>query len=227
MKRILMFAFISLLIVLAGCNTNNSTGTVQTEELSSLKDQINQLTAENKQLKEQLESLNGQSSPESESPSEPEPAPESTAKEKNTIELKKSFEVSDFAEITLTKAKFTSKVVPPKPRDYYSYYEVKDADNIYLETVLNVKSLLTSGKSSDEFASVTVIYDEKYKYNSFSTIEESGGSDFTYTNITSIEPLKTGILHFISELPKEASKDDKSINVVISINGDEFNYKLR
>ena len=220
-------ALLSLIIVLVGCNTNSSIGTNDANEISQLKDQISQLTAENQQLREQLLTSNEQSSPESEASVEPEQIVEPATKEESIIELNKKVVVPDFAEITLTKTNFTSKVVPPKPSGYYSYYEVKDASNIYLETVLNVKSLLTSGKSSDEFASIQVIYDEKYKYNRFSTIEESGGTDFTYTSITRIEPLKNGVLHFISELPKEASEDDKPIDIVISVNDDEFNYKLR
>lgn len=51
---------------------------------------------------------------------------------------------------------------------------------------ISIKSLLESGKSADEFASVTIKYDGKYEYNTFSTIEENGGADFSYTNITSI-----------------------------------------
>ncbi|MFB9279950.1 hypothetical protein [Cohnella cellulosilytica] len=227
MKFLYKFSIISLIVVLVGCNASNSNNTVKDEEITQLKDQISQLAAENQQLKDQLLSSQEKNTSETEQSIESEPTSETTEEARNVIELNKKIVLSDFAEITLTKTKFTSKVVPPKPDGMYSYYEVKDVSNIYLDTVLNVKSLLTSGKSSDEFASVKVIYDEKYKYDSFSTIEERGGSDFTYTNITSIEPLKNGVLHFISELPKEASEDDKPIDIVISINGDEYNYKLR
>jgi hypothetical protein len=150
------------------------------------------------------------------------------SQESTPIELNSAFTVADFAEVTLTGTAFTTKVEPPKKGSgLYSYYEVKDKENIYLDTTVSVKSLLTSGKSSKEFAEVKVKYDGKYDYKTFSTIEEQGGTDFTYTNITSIEPLKTGVLHFIAELPKDAAADGKPIEITIVINGKNYVHKLR
>ena len=136
-------------------------------------------------------------------------------------------EIADFAELTIQGAKFANKITPPNPDSFYSYYEVKDASNTYFDTVIKVKSLLTEGKSADEFVSVKVVYDNKYEYNAFSTIEDKGGADFTYTNITSIEPLKTGTLHFIAEVPAEVAKDKKPIQVIVSTNGEDYTYTYR
>ncbi|MFC3800893.1 hypothetical protein [Cohnella sp. GCM10012308] len=213
----------ALSISLAGCGGNN-----QSEEVVQLKEQVAKLTAENQTLKTQVEEAKKAAAATPSPDPTPSPTPEPTVSPVlDVLTLKSPLTVADFAEITLTKAAFTSKVVPSNPGSYYSYYEVKEAGNIYLDTVLKVKSLLTSEKESDEFASVKIKYDDKYEYDSFAVIEESGGSDLTYSSITDIEPLKTGTLHFIAELPKEASKDTKSIKVMVTMQGKDYTYTMR
>ncbi len=228
MKRLIFIMVFTVCFtsIIEGCNSKSQNST---SEIEQLKEQVNKLTTENQELKDQLATA---SSPTEEnntqaSSIEPSPSVSITPEPEPIIEINKPLALSDFAEITLTKAKFTSKVVPPKPDSFYTYYEVKDPSNIYLDIVLKVKSLLTSEKGSDEFAKVTVKYDDKYEYDSFSTIEESGGGNFTYTNITSIEPLKSGTLHYIAELPIEASEDNKSIKIYVSLQGTDYIYTLR
>lgn len=173
---------------------------------------------------EKKENAGNDSAGKSEEKSDHEAAPAANGK---VIEAKKPLEIADFAELTIQGAKFANKITPPNPDSFYSYYEVKDASNTYFDTVIKVKSLLTEGKSADEFVSVKVVYDNKYEYNAFSTIEDKGGADFTYTNITSIEPLKTGTLHFIAEVPAEVAKDKKPIQVIVSTNGEDYTYTYR
>ncbi|WP_237163309.1 hypothetical protein [Paenibacillus sp. BIHB 4019] len=212
---------VAAMLVMAGCSGQTEDFST---EVSQLKEQVSQLSAENEKLKAELaEAANTAAVSEASS----EPAPEPSADAGSVLELKKALVIADFAEVTLTKTEFTSKVVPPKPDSFYNYYEIKDAENIYLDIVLKFKSLLSSSKGADEFADVQVKYDSKYEYKSFSTIEESGGGNFTYTNITNIEPLKTGVVHFIAELPKEAANDKKPIDIIVTIEGKEYVYSLR
>ncbi|WP_027626716.1 hypothetical protein [Clostridium lundense] len=135
--------------------------------------------------------------------------------------------IENYCEFKITNTKFGKRINPPNPRDMYTYYEAKEPGTIYLDTTIDIKSLLTEGRRSSEFLSVKVIYDNKYEYKTFSTIEEKGGTDFTYTNITSIEPLKKGIIHFIAEVPEEVQKDNKPLMVVINLNNKEFSYTIR
>lgn len=135
--------------------------------------------------------------------------------------------VEDFAEVTVKNNTFGKRIDPPSPGSFYTYYENKEADQIYLDTVISVKSLLTAGKRSDEFMKVKIVYDNKYEYASFSAIEEKGGSNFTYTNITSIEPLQTGVLHFLASLPAEAETDGKPLKAIITVNGEEYEQIIR
>lgn len=144
-----------------------------------------------------------------------------------TIVLNETTIVEDFAEITVNSNKFGKRIDPPSPGSFYTYYENKEVDQIYLDSVISTKSLLTAGKRSDEFMKVKIVYDNKYEYTTFSAIEKDGGSNFTYTNITSIDPLQTGVLHFLASLPTEVETDGKPLKAVITVNGEEYEQIIR
>ncbi len=82
--------------------------------------------------------------------------------------------VNDFAEITLKSNNLGQIINPPNPGDFYTYYENKEPNQVFLDTVITVKSLQTSGKEASDFVSVKIIYDDKYEYTTFSTLEENG-----------------------------------------------------
>lgn len=151
---------------------------------------------------------------------EPTPAP--------TPEYPSSFDIGDVLvfpnqyEIRMVSQQTATKVVPPNPDDYYTYYEVKEPDKIYVHTVFKVKNLSGDSVAADEVMDVKVMYDGKYEYSAFSTIEEKGGGDFTYTNITGIAPLTEGVLHFLAEVPLEVKDSGKPVEVIVSANGLEI-----
>ena len=148
---------------------------------------------------------------------------------KEAIPIKKgeTYTVEDFAEVTLVNTIFSKTIEPPNPDSYYTYYEAKEEGTTYLDTTIVLKSLLTSGRSADEFAQVEILFDDKYEYRTFATIEERGGSDFTYTSITAIEPLKNGTLHFLAEVPEEVANGSEPLVVTITLNGQSFEYHIR
>jgi len=230
MKKIVVVVLGIMLLTACSSNTGANQDAEIKKENEALKAKVAELETANKKLKDQAVQTTAadtaSKTDNAEKTDDKSAAPENI-NAGNTIEANKTLTVTDFSELTIKSSKFTSKVVPSKPARFYTYYEVKDAGNLYLDTIISIKSLLTSGKSADDFVSVKVKYDGKYEYNSFSSIEQADGSDLTYTNITQIEPLKTRKLHFIAELPKEASKDNKSIEITVSCNGNDYIYKLR
>lgn len=167
------------------------------------------------------------SEPERAEPEKQSEKPEKPKDEKVLIEKGETVVIEDFSEFTLTDTKFGKKIEPPNPSSFYTYYEAKEEGTTYLDIIITVKSLLTSGKSADEFVSVKVMFNDKYEYRTFSTIEKDGGGDFTYTNITSIEPLKNGTLHFLAEVPEEVESGTEPLDVELTINGKEYTYKIR
>ncbi|MBG9941770.1 hypothetical protein ABE237_22550 [Brevibacillus formosus] len=219
MRRLKLPLVIGLLLM-SGCGANQ-TSNADSSEVEQLKKQVVELTEENKNLKSQLDSKSKNESAQQNN------SDSTKVVSNNTISLNKPIVIPDFCEITLKKVTSTTRVNPPKPGDFYTYYEIKDQSNIFYDVVVDIKSLLPAGKASDEFVSVKLKYDNKYEYNSFSAIEKDNGKDFTYTNITSIEPLKKGTLHYIAELPVEATKDQKPLEVIITSNEKEYVYKIR
>jgi len=153
--------------------------------------------------------------------------PKEAKKEAIPIEKGETYTVEDFAEVTLVDTTFSKKIEPPNPDSFYTYYEAKEEGTTYLDTTIVLKSLLTSGRSADEFAQVEIVFNDKYEYRTFATIEDRGGSDFTYTNITSIEPLKNGTLHFLAEVPEELANGSEPLVVTITVNGQSFEHRIR
>ncbi|WP_025114564.1 hypothetical protein [Lysinibacillus fusiformis] len=135
--------------------------------------------------------------------------------------------VDNYAEITINNNVFGKQISPPNPSSMYTYYQNEEEGEVYLDTIISVKSLLITGQSSDGFVEVKIIYDGKYEYTTFSTIEDRGGADFTFTNITSIEPLKTGTLHFIASVPEQVEKDGKPLKAILTVKGKVYEQIIR
>lgn len=155
---------------------------------------------------------------------------EDVKKEKSSEikEIKKGEVVSvdDYCELTIEDTKFDKIISPPNANGVYSYYEAEGEGKTLFESVINIKNLLSDGKMADEFLSVKILYN-KYEYGTFSTIEYDDRSDFTYTNITSIEPLENGVLHFLGTVPESMENDDKPLAIIIKANNQKFKYNIR
>lgn len=144
-----------------------------------------------------------------------------------SVGLNETAAIEDYCEFTVKDAVLKKRIDPPAPDTFYTYYEAKDSDEIYLDVVIQFKNLRTSSISADKIASVKIIYDNKYEYTTFSTIEEKGGGDFTFTNITSIEPLKSGTLHFLTTVPSSFETDEKPLKAIIKANKDEYEFIIK
>lgn len=135
--------------------------------------------------------------------------------------------IQDFADITVTGNKISKKIEPSKPGDFHTLYKSKETDSTFFALIIKAKNLGTEGIKADKIAEVNLKFDNKYDYDTFSTIEERGGEDFTYTNITSVDPLKTGTLYYLSEIPNEVAKSDKPLKAEIKIQDKVYEYTIR
>ncbi|KYG90386.1 hypothetical protein A0U40_18295 [[Bacillus] sp. KCTC 13219] len=208
MKKIGMLLLLSILLVACGQASENGNSNNNQNEVKTDDENAGEEIANTEVEKEDEEN---------------EPVVEETL----TITKGETLVIEDYAEITVNDNVFGKRIDPPNPGSFYSYYEIKEEGEIYLDTIVTVKSLLTSSKSSDEFINVKVMYDDKYEYRTFSTLEDKGGADFTYTNITSIEPLKTGVLHYIASLPEEVENDGKPLKIIISAKNLDYELVIR
>lgn len=197
-----------------------NTGCTNTKELEQ---QISNLQLENEKLKSQLKNYETR---ELEEKKEKERIEKEKSKNKE-IKLNELIVVEGYGEFLVKSTKLTQKVVPPNPDSFYSYYEVKDPNEIYLDVIMDFKNTTTIGIGTDEITNVKVIYDGQYEYSSFSALEESGGSDFTYTNINTVEPLKTITLHHLATLPLEVKNSEKPLEIQFSVYGSNYVLKIR
>lgn len=203
MKKLSLLLLVSILLVACGQSDKNSSSDNSPKE------------SDGKNVEEEVKS--------SENKEENEPEVEEVL----TITKGNALVIDDYAEITINNNVFGKQISPPNPSSMYTYYKNEEEGEVYLDTSISVKSLLTTGQSSDEFVDVKIIYDEKYEYKTFSTIEDRGGEDFTYTNITSIEPLKTGTLHFLASVPEQVEKDGKPLKAIITVKGQTYEQIIR
>ncbi|MEA0565055.1 hypothetical protein [Lysinibacillus irui] len=203
MKKLSLLLLVSILLVACGQSDKNSSSDNSPKE------------SDGKNVEEEVKS--------SENKEENEPEVEEVL----TITKGNALVIDDYAEITINNNVFGKQISPPNPSSMYTYYKNEEEGEVYLDTSISVKSLLTTGQSSDEFVDVKIIYDEKYEYKTFSTIEDRGGEDFTFTNITSIEPLKTGTLHFLASVPEQVEKDGKPLKAIITVKGQTYEQIIR
>lgn len=143
--------------------------------------------------------------------------------EKNYVKKGDKLSKKDLSEVTIKSIKFTDKVEPSNPSSYYTYYEVKDTSNTYLALKINVKNLKGDSLDADKVMNAKLIYNDKYTYDCFSTIEKDG--TFTYTNITSIDPLKKSVIYYLFEVPKEVKDGD--VELQINYAGDKYFVKVK
>lgn len=143
--------------------------------------------------------------------------------EKNYVKKGDKLTKEDLSEVTIKSIKFTDKVEPSNPSSYYTYYEVKDTSNTYLALKVNVKNLKGDGLDADQVMNAKLIYNDKYTYDCFSTIEKDG--TFSYTNITSIDPLKKSVMYYLFEVPKEVK--DGEVELQINYAGDKYFIKVQ
>ena len=146
------------------------------------------------------------------------------APEAEAIQLGQTYTIPDLCEFTVNYADLKKEVLPPNPDSFYTYYEEKDGMT-YLDVAISTKNLRTTARRADDFGSVKAICGEGYEYNGFSILEESGGGNFTYTNITNIDPLQTSAIHYLISIPNELA-DDAATPITLEITMLDNDYTL-
>lgn len=135
-----------------------------------------------------------------------------------------TYVIPDLCEFAVSYAELKKEVRPPNPSSFHTYYPEKDGMT-YLDVAVRVKNLRTTARHADEFGSATAIVGDGYEYDGFSTIEESDGGDFTYTSITSIDPLETAVLHFLFSIPNEVA-ENTAVPIILEMTMLEQEYTL-
>lgn len=212
----------AMLIGLPAC----SSGSGATDQTAELEQRIQELEQENADLKEQLEKATAtENTANNQTQATASPAPSSTAQTgAQTIELGAVNTIPNMCEFTVDYADLKKEVLPPNPDSYYSYYEERDGMT-YLDVAISTKNLRTTARTADDFGSVKAICGKGYEYDGFSIVEEKGGGDFTYSNITGVNPLETIVIHYLISIPNELT-DDTTVPITLEITMLEQDYTL-
>lgn len=214
MKRVFcVLLSLPMLLSLVACGNGDGTDTL----VADLERQIQELEEENANLKAQLENY-GVIVGEDGIAVEPE------TPETQKIEIGAVSTIPELCEFTVDYAELKKEVLPPNPDSYYSYYQEKDGMT-YLDVAISVKNLRTTARTASDFGSVKAIVGSGYEYNGFSVIEEPGGVDFTYTNITNVDPLETAVIHYLISIPNELA-DDAAAGIILEITMLDNDYTL-
>jgi hypothetical protein len=239
-KRLLIILVtVVCLSLISGCTPSASAVQKAIEQTQAIQGQIQtavaqtqaanaqQTPVEIQQQESQQESV-AHSTPIEEPPPTAEPTPTIKPTDRpKTISLGVAKSISSCCQITISDIYFDKVIKPSSPGNWYRYYETKSSDTIYLDIVMSIKNLSSMVKAADDFVNVSIEYDKQYDYDAFAVVEYSDGSDFTYANITGIDPLLTAKVHFLIEVPSTMEKSGKSLLVIIKVAGDEYQYQYR
>lgn len=151
-------------------------------------------------------------------------AEETSEPEAPVIKKGQKITIDGICQFNIDYTDVTKKVVPKNPERYYRYYEAEKGMT-YVDICIAYKNLESSAVMADDVGSAVMYYDNNYEYKSFSCIEEDNRGSFTYSNITSIDPLTTEYLHYIFEVPDEVVKSGKSMVVYLSFGEDNI-YRI-
>lgn len=144
--------------------------------------------------------------------------------QKAKLEINKEITDGDTLSATVEKVYYTDIIEPTTPASYYRYYEA-ESGKTYLALKVRVKNLKGDDLACDEIAGAKCVYNDKYEYTASSCVEEDGGSDITYSNITSIAPLDTTVMYYFMEIPEDAEGGDMEVEFYVL--GQAYYYTVK
>ena len=134
--------------------------------------------------------------------------------------------IGGVAEFHVDRSQIAARIDPPSPVSYYSYYEIPDPSQVYVDVCFAVRNLKPTAVRADQVLNATLTYAGSYSFTGFSIIEEENRGDFTYSNITTIAPLTTGYIHYLFAVPAEAQSSGESIVVTFQLGDYTYDYTV-
>lgn len=138
-----------------------------------------------------------------------------------------SIENEGFGKLTLEKTSFTNSVEPANKGSLYAVNGTKEQDRVYLDAVFTFENTAADSVEAGQVLQATVIYDNKYVYDSFVLIEQGKNADLFDTSMIQIKPRATGKLHYAFELPQKLEKSSKPLVLIISFNSKDYYCQIR
>ncbi len=125
-------------------------------------------------------------------------------------------------EITYSKTSITNRIAPNKTSGAYLYYSPHNENEIFLDSVFQIKNIDTDNLWIENLVSdYTVEYDGRILTKPHK-LYTSGGSDISAVySWDSLYALETTTLHVVTTMPGEIKSNDKPLTVKFTIAGEE------
>lgn len=162
--------------------------------------------------------------------------PESTAKQDPSadgdglgyteITLQQASEKTDVFEFSVESIAIGDEVIPPCAGESCTYYEAENGKT-YVDVCIRYTNLGDSARSVSELQQAILLFGGTYIYNGFTVAEKNDRSDFTYANITQIEPGSTEYFHFLFEVPQELEESSAALKMMLYADGNVYMLPVR
>ncbi len=142
-------------------------------------------------------------------------------------EPKKTFTVTNVAEINITSLVATERINPPKTNSVYSYMQ-DQAGETYILAKGNFKNLLRNSFDDWKNFDGKLIYDGNYEYNVYAMFATNSDNDF-YRDPTPLQSLNA---YFYASVPSELIKTSKPFTLQLQfvddngVNSDIYEYSF-
>lgn len=143
-----------------------------------------------------------------------------------SVAVQETVVMEDTCEFYVDFATVTGDVIPTNASGWYSHYQA-DNDKVFVDICVAYKNLSEKNREADKILSGTLFFGGKYQYTGFAIVEEKSRSNFTYANITSIDPLSMEYLHYLFEVPAEVENSDGALTALLNIEGSPYVITVR
>lgn len=130
--------------------------------------------------------------------------------------------VQEVCEYYLAGIEVTPRIKPSIISGSYSYYDLENEGNIYIDVVLGIKNLNSEAKIADDIITANIKINNN-EYSCFSVAENTDGSDLEKDAL--IEPSGERKIHYVAEVPI-ADSTTGELEVILTINGKNFTNKF-
>lgn len=130
--------------------------------------------------------------------------------------------VPGICEYSLAEINAGPRIKPPVITKNSTCYAVETDENIYIDVILEVYSLMNKAEIAGDMIT-TKIRIKNVEYPCFSLVESTDGTDLEKYAL--INPLETKRIHYLAEVPTADSATGE-FQVILTINGKDFSNKF-
>jgi putative phage lipoprotein len=145
-----------------------------------------------------------------------------------TITTNQNLSIPSICSFSIERYEIAKTIMPKNPTGIYHYFEAPRGST-FIDVIMPIKNQASTATRQDGVVDgVKVLYDGEYEYICQAVVEINDGGELEqFTSLYTINPLQTMQYHMLAQLPETAAYDGKSLEVIVSVDGNEYICKLR